>query len=255
MIIGVNIKDPKLKNVIIDVFDPITIIQSLGRKRIAEGENITLYLRVPTENQIHNARYYKTNNQNLAVSCMESYMEDHFQKIAKQTFVGFWSSFFSNSHIKIVDDCSNVKRFMKSHVNKPVTPQQLVELFPSIEESARIVSYNKFLSNHNLPFRITPKRVMQDGKKITQWFVKSTNFEVSTHSRTVKEINFAISRAKDFCATPKSAKQIREFLGIKSRYIFNNEVLQPMLNMKILMPTNPANPHAANQKYVIFEKP
>lgn len=207
---------------------------------------------MPTENQIHNARYYKTINQNLAVSCMEKFTEDHFQKIAKQTFVGFWSNFFANSQVKIVDDCSCVKQFMKEHLDQPVSPQQLAELFPSLKDCARIVSYNKFLDNHNLPFRITTKRIIQDGVRMTQWLVKSTNFEKPAHIRTTGEIASAISRAQEFCESPKSAKQIRDFLGIKSRFIFNNEVLQPMLKMKLLLPTNPNNPHAANQKYVIF---
>ena len=43
---GVNLKDNKLKHIIINSSDPISIIQFIGRKRILDfGEKITLYLR------------------------------------------------------------------------------------------------------------------------------------------------------------------------------------------------------------------
>lgn len=43
---GVNLKDPKLKHIIINSSDPISIIQFIGRKRVLDSlEKITLYLR------------------------------------------------------------------------------------------------------------------------------------------------------------------------------------------------------------------
>lgn len=42
---GINLKDDKLKHIIIDEIDPITLVQFLGRKRIAEGNEINLYVR------------------------------------------------------------------------------------------------------------------------------------------------------------------------------------------------------------------
>jgi hypothetical protein len=42
---GVNLVDPELKHIIIDMLDPTTFIQCLGRKRFTEGEKITLYAR------------------------------------------------------------------------------------------------------------------------------------------------------------------------------------------------------------------
>ena len=42
---GVNIISPQLKHIIIDMVDPIDVIQCLGRKRISENEKITLYVK------------------------------------------------------------------------------------------------------------------------------------------------------------------------------------------------------------------
>lgn len=42
---GINIIDPSIKHIIIDLFDPIDVIQCLGRKRIEDGEKINLYIK------------------------------------------------------------------------------------------------------------------------------------------------------------------------------------------------------------------
>lgn len=41
---GINIKDESVKNIVIFTYDKTEFIQMLGRKRIEEGENITLYI-------------------------------------------------------------------------------------------------------------------------------------------------------------------------------------------------------------------
>jgi hypothetical protein len=42
---GINIIEPKLKHIIVDMTDPIDIIQCLGRKRIANDEKINVYIK------------------------------------------------------------------------------------------------------------------------------------------------------------------------------------------------------------------
>jgi hypothetical protein len=43
---GVNLKDPDLKHIIIDMLDPVTLIQCLGRKRImSDEEKINIYIK------------------------------------------------------------------------------------------------------------------------------------------------------------------------------------------------------------------
>ena len=41
---GINIKDRNVKNIVISVFDKVTFLQMLGRKRIEEGERLNLYI-------------------------------------------------------------------------------------------------------------------------------------------------------------------------------------------------------------------
>lgn len=50
---GVSVIDSNLKNVLIDLTDPVTIIQSLGRKRIVGKEKITLYMRLPFSGELN----------------------------------------------------------------------------------------------------------------------------------------------------------------------------------------------------------
>lgn len=46
---GISIKDAEVKNIVIDHCDPITIIQSLGRKRRSRNEQLRLYLKTPNQ--------------------------------------------------------------------------------------------------------------------------------------------------------------------------------------------------------------
>lgn len=51
---GINIKDPMVKHIIIDMLDPISFIQCLGRKRsVDESDTIDLYIRNYTGGYIH----------------------------------------------------------------------------------------------------------------------------------------------------------------------------------------------------------
>ncbi len=42
---GISLHDPKIKHIIIDQIDPIIFMQCLGRKRLEEGETITVYVK------------------------------------------------------------------------------------------------------------------------------------------------------------------------------------------------------------------
>lgn len=54
---GVNIKDSSVKHIIIDILDPITFVQCLGRKRVIfDDDKISLYIKAHPVNQINFVR-------------------------------------------------------------------------------------------------------------------------------------------------------------------------------------------------------
>ena len=53
----------------------------------------------------------------------------------------------------------------------------------------------------------------------------------------------------DYCITPKSAKQIREYLNIKSRNYVADNIIKPLVRDGILVYTNKKHFNASNQKY------
>jgi hypothetical protein len=62
---GINIISPMLKHIIIDMIDPIDVIQCLGRKRSLEDENITLYIKTQNGRDIYNFLYRARNRLKL----------------------------------------------------------------------------------------------------------------------------------------------------------------------------------------------
>lgn len=53
-----------------------------------------------------------------------------------------------------------------------------------------------------------------------------------------------------FCQTPKSRKQIQEFLDLADRKFFRDSVLKPLLEDGVLEMTIPDNPEHVKQRYV-----
>ena len=66
---GISIQDSDLKNIAIDTMDRIQLIQMLGRKRLATNEQITLYVKLPSEiKEISNYRQVAENLYSTIVS-------------------------------------------------------------------------------------------------------------------------------------------------------------------------------------------
>jgi len=74
---GVNIIMPELKHIIIDMIDPIDVIQCLGRKRIIDNEQITLYIK----NQNGRNIYPRLKNVREKLKLVEE-----FQELGKESF-------------------------------------------------------------------------------------------------------------------------------------------------------------------------
>lgn len=54
----------------------------------------------------------------------------------------------------------------------------------------------------------------------------------------------------NLCKTPKSAREIRTYLEIKSRNYVNNNIIKPLIENELLNYTNKEHINASNQKYV-----
>lgn len=55
----------------------------------------------------------------------------------------------------------------------------------------------------------------------------------------------------EFCKTPKSVKEIMEYIGLKHRPTFIYNYLNPLLDQNKLTMTIPEKPKRRNQKYII----
>ena len=53
-----------------------------------------------------------------------------------------------------------------------------------------------------------------------------------------------------YCMEAKTAKEIRNYLGLKSRNYVNNAIIIPLIRNNLLDYTNKNNTKASNQKYV-----
>jgi len=54
----------------------------------------------------------------------------------------------------------------------------------------------------------------------------------------------------EFCVTPRTRKEMQEFVGIASREHFNKKLLTPLIETGQLTMTIPDKPNSRNQKYV-----
>lgn len=181
---GINILDQSVKNVIIDFYDPITIIQALGRKRIQKGEKITLYLRKPTMEMINKGRFKeaKKPTKRYAAKLYQRFLTGYFNTIHQIGYIPYWLTYFklSDDTIEIAAKNTELFNFLQNHVEQFIEPEEVRELFSplikGLNKNPRPVTYNNFLKQNLLPFRIRVKRIyLTRTKKITKWKVVVEN--------------------------------------------------------------------------------
>ena len=80
------------------------------------------------------------------------------------------------------------------------------------------------------------------GKEDTSWVVTTHD---ATHDTTHDEKNLL-----EFCAIPRSRKEMMEYIGLSNRRYFWEHYLKPLLEGGSLRMTIPDKPRSKNQKYV-----
>lgn len=58
----------------------------------------------------------------------------------------------------------------------------------------------------------------------------------------------------EFCKTPKTAKEIKDYLNLKSRQYISSNLIKPLITQGKLEYTNKKSINARNQKYVAVNK-
>lgn len=58
----------------------------------------------------------------------------------------------------------------------------------------------------------------------------------------------------EYCKTPRSRKEMQEYIGIQGRKAFNNNFLKPLLEQGKIKMTIPDKPNSRNQKYYTVEE-
>lgn len=180
---GVTIIDSALKNIVIDFYDPITILQTLGRKRIQSKDKITLYLRVPTRYDIQRKAYLKSGSDSLAAQLYVEFLKDHFKEIRKVGYIFYWCNYFKFSvqNVDYRNKYGEIREFMKANCNKCVTKEKLEELFGKfmpIKQDARLVTYNNFMKKSLLDYKLVSKRVSSEKARNRKIFVEKIKKEV-----------------------------------------------------------------------------
>ena len=91
-------------------------------------------------------------------------------------------------------------------------------------------------------------------------FVGSQNIEseptetaLPTETISIDEISDSQRDTIAFCTVPKSMTELQNKFGFSNRTYFKRNTLDPLIDSGLVVMTNPDNPKASNQKYVISE--
>ncbi len=80
---------------------------------------------------------------------------------------------------------------------------------------------------------------------------ENTSTQSDTQSDTQDDTSAdLVSKIKTFCQTPKTAAEIREFIGMTSKPYVARNIIKPLVDDNILEYTNKRYPNARNQKYI-----
>ena len=79
--------------------------------------------------------------------------------------------------------------------------------------------------------------------------LKNMNYDLHGTTTQVTGQDKRTASLIEFCVTPRTRKEMQEFVGIASREHFNKTLLMPLLEAGQLIMTIPDKPNSRNQKY------
>ena len=173
---GVNLIDPNLKNVVIDFYDPVTIVQALGRKRAQPGDKISLYIKMPSKSDLQKKAFAKTRKFTLASQLYSDFLNAYFKDVKSVGFAAYWCNYFGFDTAKAdyISKYDRIRAFMEQHCNQIVNQDELEKLFSAfipLKHNSRIVTYNKFMRANLIHFRIESKIVTKNYTRANKWFI------------------------------------------------------------------------------------
>ena len=77
----------------------------------------------------------------------------------------------------------------------------------------------------------------------------SISLNLVTSDEKVTKLNDTLNSIIDFCITPRSMKEIMDFMGYKHKYNVKHRYIDPLIEGGFLVMTIPGKPNSKNQKY------
>ena len=165
---GVSIIDSQLKVVVLDITDPVTIIQALGRKRVQEDEKIILYMRVPKKSEPHIVK--SKLEENTPSGCYARFLTRYKNSLDEVGFERFWLSRFGKSSA-LKSTKEQVSGFLELNEGEEIDKDELVDLL-GLDKNVKLKTLNHEIQKLNPSFEIVSERVRKNGNQMRKWFVK-----------------------------------------------------------------------------------
>jgi hypothetical protein len=211
---GINIKEfTNVKHVIIDIFDRDTFIQCLGRKRVGQGETITLYFKNYDRRQVNGFKSRLVHGLKLADTLIELGEEQYIKK-------SFKKDIFYKFNFKIIDDKWNDdKGTSEKVVNKC--------MYHKYQHDLGVCNAILSKSSNKVTFKdIIAKELNVDRDRIV-------DMEITEEKLTLEEYLSSIIGEKLFKDEQKLLKQVFERNGLKARTLGINTLNGYMKDNKI----------------------
>ena len=165
---GVNIIDPDIKNIVIDVFDPYTIKQCVGRKRITDNERINLYIKNSDGKKLNGMKRASTARKEKADYLQWHGSDEYVKKYARDTDISNMvyvdtakglrgktelkinelMLFYSENMIEMIDKMLKRKRGYAKYVAGMFDMSRKYDFEHNPSENEKTEELNKFLKSY-----------------------------------------------------------------------------------------------------------
>ena len=89
-----------------------------------------------------------------------------------------------------------------------------------------------------------------DSQKVESKLIEG---DLPTEAISIGEISDYQRNTIKYCTVPKSMTELQEKFGFSNKTYFKRKTLDPLIDAGLVVMTNPVNPTASNQKYVISQ--